>query len=95
MTGSGKSLADLAAGFGTGSALDRALETQRSIDKLTAIGVLGDDRLSRAARGLYSPAMEKAMAIASGKITALDPLLKAGSAFDQLKIKALGSGLID
>lgn len=89
MTGSGKSLADLAAGFGTGSALDRALQTQRSIDKLTAIGVLGDDRLSRAARGLYSPEMEKVMAIASGKITALDPLFKAGSAFDQLKIKAL------
>tara|TARA_R110000787_G_scaffold8670_1_gene29675 strand:+ start:10231 stop:11109 length:879 start_codon:yes stop_codon:yes gene_type:complete len=89
MTGSGKSLADLAAGFGTGSAIDRALETQRSIDKLTAIGVLGDDRLSRTARGLYSPEMEKAMAIASGKITALDPLLKAGSAFDQLKIKTL------
>lgn len=89
MTGSGKSLADLAAGFGTGSAIDRALETPRSIEKLTAIGVLGDDRLSRAARGLYTPEMEKAMAIASGKTTALDPLLKAGSAFDQLKIKAL------
>lgn len=55
MTGSGKSLKDLAGsslGFRTSNALERAMETQRSIDKLTALGAFGDDAISRAARGL-------------------------------------------
>lgn len=92
MTGSGKSLKDLAGsslGFRTSNALERAMENQRSIDKLTALGAFRDDAISRAARGLYSPEMEKALAIASGKIAALDPMFKTGSAFAQLKIAAL------
>ncbi|GLT01688.1 hypothetical protein GCM10007897_30850 [Sphingobium jiangsuense] len=92
MTGSGKSLRDLAGGslgLRTSNALERALETQRSIDKLAALGAFRDDAISRAARGLYSPEMEKAMAIASGKFAAVDPMFKTGSAFAQLKIEAL------
>jgi hypothetical protein len=92
MTGSGKSLRDLAGGslaLRTSNALERALETQRSIDKLAALGAFRDDAISRAARGLYSPEMEKAMAIAGGKFAALDPMFKTGSAFAQLKIEAL------
>jgi hypothetical protein len=92
MTGSGKSLKDLAGsslGFRTSNALERAMETQRSIDKLTALGAFRDDAICRAARGLYSPEMEEALAIASGKIAALDPKFKTGSAFAQLKIAAL------
>jgi hypothetical protein len=90
MTRSGKSLSELAGGslgFGISSALERALETQRSLDKLTALGALRDDPVSRAARGLQSPEVEKAMAI--GKIAALDPLFKTGSVFNQLRFDAL------
>ncbi|MEA3052883.1 MAG: hypothetical protein QOG72_1786 [Sphingomonadales bacterium] len=92
MTGSGKSLSDLAGGslgLDTSNALERALETQRSLDKLTAFGMFRDDPVSRAARGLQSTEVEKAMAIASGKITALNPLVETGSVFDQLKRVAL------
>ncbi|MER9751661.1 hypothetical protein [Mesorhizobium sp. M0140] len=92
MTGSGKSLSHLAGrslGLGTSSALERALETQSSLDKLTAFGIFRDDPVSRAARGLQSPEVEKAMASASGKIVALDPLFETGSVFDQLKRNAL------
>ncbi|MFM6831476.1 MAG: Swt1 family HEPN domain-containing protein [Novosphingobium sp.] len=84
MTSAGKSLKGLAGsslGLRTSNALERALETQRSIDKLTALGAFRDDAISRAARGLYSPEMAKAMAIASGKIAALnlpDPFEKFG-----------------
>lgn len=84
MTSSGKSLKDLAGsslGLRTSNALERALETQRSINKLTALGAFPHDAVNRAARGLYSPEIEKAMAIASGKIAALnlpDPFEKFG-----------------
>lgn len=92
MSRSGKSLTDLAGGsFGLSSpnALERVLETQRSLDKLMASGVFGDDAVARAARGLQSPEAEKAMAIATGKFAALDPLLETVSVSDQVKRAAL------
>lgn len=92
MTDSGKSISDLVGGslgVGRSSAIERALETQRSLDKLTALGMLHDTAVNRAARGLQTSEIEKAMAIASGKITALDPIFKAGSVFEQLHRDAL------
>lgn len=92
MTGSGKSPKDVAEGalgLGTSKALELALEAQRSSDKLTTLGAFRNDTISRAARGLYSPEMEKAMSIASGRIAALDPMFTTGSAFAQLKNTAL------
>ncbi|MFX7506951.1 hypothetical protein ABTJ37_21800, partial [Acinetobacter baumannii] len=67
MTGSGKSPKDVAEGalgLGTSKALELALEAQRSSDKLTTLGAFRNDTISRTARGLYSPEMEKAMSIA-------------------------------
>ncbi len=92
MAGSGKSLNDPpggSRGLRTSNALERALEAQRSLDKLTAFGMSRDDPLSRAARGLASREIEKAMAVASGKMGALNPLVETGSVFDQLKRNAL------
>lgn len=92
MTGSEKSLRDLAKGelgLGTSKAVELALEAQRSSERLTALGAIRNDAISRAARGLYSPEMEKAMSIASGRIAGLDPMFTTGSALAQLTITAL------
>ncbi|RYY25868.1 MAG: hypothetical protein EOP62_12165 [Sphingomonadales bacterium] len=88
MSDSRKALRDLASGtFGNlrtlSAAQEAALDMQRKIDKLTAFRLLGNDRLSRIARGLPSPAMEKAIAIASGKLTGLDNAFAQGSLLDR------------
>jgi hypothetical protein len=88
MTGSGKSLSDLARSS-LGQDTPSALENQRSLDKLTGLGAFRDDPLGHSARGLKSRDVEQAMAIASGKITALNSLVETGSVFDQLKRDAL------
>lgn len=92
MTGSGKSLSDLAGrslSLSTSNALKPAFETERSLDKLTANGMFRDDPVSRAAQRLQSSEVEKAMMAASGKIAALDMLLETGSIFDRFKRDAL------
>lgn len=89
MTGSRRLLAGSALSLDSASAFDRALAAQLSIDKLTAFGAFRDDAVTRAARGLYSPETEKAMAIAIGKITALEPVFRTGSVVEQLHRDAL------
>ena len=85
MTGSGKSLRDLAGrspSLRTSNALELPLETQRSIDKLTEFGAFRDVAIGRSAYGLHSPEMEKALAIASGTIASVnlpDPFEKLGT----------------
>lgn len=63
-------------GFAAGRAINRILDQHRSLAKLNAFGSLGDDTVSRVARGLPSSEIAEAMA----KIT-------AGSAFFESQSK--------
>lgn len=80
MTGSGKSLGDIQSAM-LGNDITSGLERQRALDKLTAFGVLRDDRLTRAALGLESAEAARAKA----KIAAIEPLFATGSVCDQIK----------
>ncbi len=92
MSDSGKKLRELAAGsfsgIGTTSALDRALEMQRSVEKLTEFGMLRDDKLTRLAQGLPSREIARAMGFAKGKLGGVDALSKYISALDQAKLNS-------
>jgi hypothetical protein len=89
----GKTLRDIVGGSlgstASASAIDRALGAQRSIDKMTALGMLGDNKLGRAALGLPSREIERAMEIASGKLGGIDVLSRHMSLLDQAKINGL------
>lgn len=93
MNDHGKTPRDLASGSfastGLANAIDRALEAQRSIDKLTALGMFGEDKLSRTARGLPSREIERAVEIATGKFDGTDALFKHTSLLDQAHISGL------
>lgn len=87
---SGKTLRDLAMGFTTTDrvqeSIDRALKHERDLRKLTAIGAFGDDRISRIARGLDSPALNAARKIASARTGLFDPIDTASAAAAKLAI---------
>ncbi|MBB2961928.1 Swt1 family HEPN domain-containing protein [Methylobacterium sp. R2-1] len=93
MSDQGKKLLDLASGvlanLGSTSVFERTLEAQRSVEKLTASGVLGDDRLGRMARGLPAGEIRTATDFASGRITTLDPFLKGGPLINEAQRDAL------